>query len=345
MRRLVLAALAALSFAVGPARAEDPFTVSGIAVDATAASSAVAQTIAINSGRPKAWTVLVRRLTKQADWAKLIPLDDLTLQRLVSGYSVQNERRSTTRFVADVTFSFNPDAVRRLFRADNVAYVDTSMPPVLAIPMAPDYAAHGAWTNLLASRRGSAPIVLPVGDALDASELNGIKFDTVSWQDLQPVAQRQHAADAYLALAVPAKDKITVKLRRVGPGVSPPIPDVVVPLQPNEPAPQAYAAAADAAIAAIANAWKLRAAIDFSARAKLTADVAIDSPPAWGALLQKLAAVPIITDVNVLGMNTGQARLVLTYAGTADQLHDMLSDANIDLSQRDGRWWLSVSSS
>jgi len=345
MRRLVLFAFALLVLAAGPAAAEDPFTVSGIGVDASAASAAVAQTIAINSGRPKAWSVLVRRLTKEADWPKLLTVDDLTLQRMIRGYTVQDERRSTTRFVANITYVFNPDAVRRLFRADNVAYVDTSMPPVLVVPMAPGYAANGAWTGLMAARRSAAPIVLPVGDGLDASELDGIKFDTVSWQDLQPVAQRQHAGEAYLALAIPAKNQITVKLRRVGPGASPPIPDVVVPVAANEPAPQAYAAAADATAAAIANAWKLRAAIDFSQRSKLTAEVAIQSPQSWGALLQKLGTVPVVTDVTIVGMDAGEARVALTYAGSADQLHDMLTGANLDLSQRDGRWWLSDTSS
>ena len=75
----------------------DPYSVSGIVVDASASSATQAQTIAINSGRARAWTTLYRRLAKQEDWSRQPTLDDTTLQRLVRSYLVSNERRSTTR--------------------------------------------------------------------------------------------------------------------------------------------------------------------------------------------------------------------------------------------------------
>src|SRR5258708_7759374 len=80
--------------------ADDPFAVSGIAVDATAASSTEAQTIAINSGRPKAWDILFRRLVRRQDWGKRPQLDDLGIQRLIRTYVPSQEKRSTTRYVA-----------------------------------------------------------------------------------------------------------------------------------------------------------------------------------------------------------------------------------------------------
>ena len=48
----------------------------------------------------------------------------------------------------------------------------------------------------------------------------------------------------------------------------------------------------------------------------------------------------MVTDVNVAAMNIGQARIVITYAGTTAQLSDFLSQATLALTSRDGIWWL-----
>src|ERR1700755_1531200 len=103
----VLGLVAAL--AAAPALAEDTYTVSNIHVDATAASSTEALSLAIASGRPKAFQILYRRLTRQQDWARQPNLDAAALLRISRGYNVANERRSTTRYVADVTYLFNPN--------------------------------------------------------------------------------------------------------------------------------------------------------------------------------------------------------------------------------------------
>ncbi|MBI3677484.1 MAG: DUF2066 domain-containing protein [Proteobacteria bacterium] len=345
-RQLVSLAFALLCLVpVAAFAADDPYSVSGIAVDATARSSTEAQNIAINSGRPKAWDVLFRRLVRQEDWAKRPQLDDLGIQRLISTYIPKEERRSTTRYVAKITYVFNPDAVRRLFRSASIAYADMgASKPVLIIPMAPRYAVHGAWTNLFANRNaGSVTFALPVGDVIDASMLGALDFNTASWQDLEPIASRVKAADAYLALATASNGKIVVKLRRLSAGTSPPIPDVVVTNAPGTPGPQAYANAANAAALAIANDWKSRSAVDFGKHNKLVAEVRIESLEQWGGLLQKIGTVQLVTDVGVQAMNIGEARIAIGYAGSLDQLKENLAQAHIDLAQRAGTWWLSQS--
>src|SRR5690349_7323136 len=110
---LALAFAALLSL---PAQAADPtFTVSGIHVDASAASAAAAQAIAIDQGRPKAWDILYKRVARQTDFTKEPKLDAIALRGLARGYTVANERRSTTRYVAGLcghagaAHSANPD--------------------------------------------------------------------------------------------------------------------------------------------------------------------------------------------------------------------------------------------
>jgi len=143
---LLLAVVSASAVSNGFA-ADDPYAVSGIKVDATAQSAVVAQTMAINSGRARAWQTLYRRLTKQQDWGRQPALDDVTLQRLVRSYQSRDQRSSTTRFVANMTYIFNANAVRRILQQANLAYSDATARPVLVIPLAPGWSAQTPWTR------------------------------------------------------------------------------------------------------------------------------------------------------------------------------------------------------
>ena len=126
----------------------DLFTVSDIHVDVVGKSSTEAYTNAIAEGRPRAFQILFRRLTQQKDWARQPVLDAAGLQRISRGYDVANERRSTTRYVADVTYRFNPDAVARLLRSANIAFTQGGASRILVVPMAPNVTG-GAWAQAL----------------------------------------------------------------------------------------------------------------------------------------------------------------------------------------------------
>ena len=347
----ILAVLAFLLLLVSggfhPALAQENglFTVSGVHVDASGASSTEALNAAIAQGRAKAFQIIYRRLTRQADWPRQPTLDAAGLLRLGRGFSIANERRSTTRYVASMTYVFNAELVRRLLRSQNIAFVDTTAKPVLVVAMAPGYEPHSAWAMALANPKyqsGEVPILPP--DAND-NLLGGLDFDTAQWPSVQPAAAHIHASDAFLARLTPGKGSLTVSLRRLAMGAPAPIPDVVVGVKPGEPQAAALAAAADATAAAIVEAWKSRSAVDFSKRLRLTADVRLDSVADWGAILQRLGQIPTISDVNVVAMDTGEARIAITYVGTPDQLQAYAGQNDLGLTNADGTWQLALRAS
>lgn len=349
MRRHLSFLILMLVFALGVsgARATDaPFTVSGVKVDASAASASEAFRIAVDGGRHAAWDTLVHRLTREADWARVPAIDDDSLRKMISGYQVANEMRSTTRYVAEVTYTFNGDMVRQFLRGANIAYAVSAAPPLLVVPLAPSYSPSSPWTAAWAANRmaaGTVPLQVPTGDALDATILDPIAFDTGAWSDVQPAASRVHASQAALVLAGPVSaGHMTVSIRILSPAAPQVLPPVQVPVVPGAPAANIYADAVTAAGGAIGEAWKTRSAIDFNHRSTLTAEVRLDSLAQWGAIQQKLAMVPVVTNVNVAALSIGEARIVLSYAGSPVQLKDFLSQAALELSSRDGVWWLSA---
>jgi len=342
-KTLLLLALGALFAGSLPAQAADPpFTVSGVHVDASAASSTEAYNAALADGRPKAWQILYRRLTRQQDWTRLPDLDAAALVRIMRGYTVANERRSTTRYVADVTYQFNPDAVARLLQGAGIAYTQGAPRRVLIVPMSPGFQL-GPWAQALnAPSLRDSVVPFSIAESADASGLKDVNFDNANFADVGAAAKRVGAVEAALVQVENGSGKLTVNIRRLGPGEAPTTISVDVPLVQNPAA--TYPAAASAAISAIEDMWKTRSAIDFSQRGRLTVNVRTSSLTQWGAIQTALSGVDNITNVTVNAMDIGYAQITITYTGSSQQLRQVLGDSGLTLAPVRGQsaWTLAM---
>jgi hypothetical protein len=335
---LLFAAPALLIGAV-PARAQDSlYTVSGIHVDATAQSSTEAMNAAIAQGRGKAFQILYRRLTRQADWARQPALDAAALLRISRGYNIANERRSTTRYVADATYTFNPDAVVRTLRAAQIAFSQVSAKRILVIPMSPGVG-HGPWAQaLMAPAFRDSQVPFTVSAPEDDASLAALNLDAATWNDVAGVAMKNHVTEVGLVQALYANGKMTVNIRRLSMGQQPVKTSVDVPML--QTVGTTYPAAAQAAVRAIEDLWKTRSAIDFSQRGRLTVDVHIAGLAQWGEIQTALGTVGNVTGVTVTAMDMNYARINLTYQGGIDQLREAMGGAGLSLTNRGGQWML-----
>ncbi len=323
-----------------PAAVADPtFEVSGIHVDASAKSVAEARTAAVASGRPTAWNILFRRLTRQQDWTRQPALDAATLQKMVIGYLPSNERRSTTRYVADMTYTFNSEMVARVLQSAGIPYTSVAAKRVLLVPMAPGFARGSSWTAAFASPRfatAPVPFALPPGDAADMTYLAGLNFDTANWEQVATVAARIRATEALLVQATPAGNKLQVTIKRLGQGEMPMKTSFEVPLLQSATA--TYPGAADATMRAIDDMWKNQKAVDYGQKGKLTAAVRIASLGQFASLENAITSVPNVASVNVAAMDVGEARLTISYIGSPEQLKAALAQAGVLLRASGGSW-------
>ena len=337
MRRLFPALFLLFAALALPSSASDAtYTVSGVHVDASGYSSGAAQSIAFVQGRPKAFQILFRRLTRQQDWDKQPALDDVQLQRLIRNFQVSDERRSTTRYTAVISYNFNPAAVARVLRASNVAFTQSTARRILLVPMNPSYMRSSAWTNAFTAPRFAdavVPFSLPSGEASEAGTLAHLDFQSATWSDVASIALRVHATEAVFALIQFGNraQRVVVTVKRVGIGETPMQSSANVPYL--QTAASTMPAAADAAMSAIAELWKDKAAVDFSQRGTLTVDVKIGSLSQWAGIQNALGAVSNVTGSRVVAMDIGEARLQLAYLGTTDQLRDALAQAGLQLNQ------------
>ena len=138
-------------------------------------------------GRPEAWSRIYRRLTPSAMWGRQPRLTDAQLFRLIRSFEVAGERRSTTRYLADVTFHFNPVAVRA---------ASSSVGHLLYRSTFPSCAGHSrgramrrfdpmstwaaAWSDE-SHRQGLVPMILPEADAENDEVLSRTDLAQADW--------------------------------------------------------------------------------------------------------------------------------------------------------------------
>lgn len=304
----------------------DLFTISGVRVDATAESAIVARDAAMTQGRPQAWTKLFRRFTAQAVWGKQPQLDDNQLLRLVRSFEVAGERRSTTRYLADVTYHFNPVAVRLVLRQARIAYTETRSKPALVIPIVDGKSLDmtGAWAMAWkdpAFTQGLVPMILPLADAEDMALLSREDLTQLDWMGFEPLTTRYNA-DAII-LAIASDDGNTVQSIEISQAARTPASFAF--------AESTFTADAEAVAERVAEAWKTRTSLDFSTRGHLVADVQFNSLAQWARIRAQLRAVRAVSDVDVVGLAANEAEIDLTYFGRVEQLQEALAQQSLTL--------------
>jgi len=124
-------------FTAGFAHADDPFTVTAIPVDATGDSPIEAQTLAIRDGQARAANILLNRLTVESErLAKdAVPISEDNAAKMIRAMEIDNEKRSSTRYLGDISVAFNPSAMQAYIRQSNLTMISSQARDRLVLPL------------------------------------------------------------------------------------------------------------------------------------------------------------------------------------------------------------------
>ena len=117
-------------------RTKNPvYTVSNFEVWAEAKDAVAAKRAALSDGRSVALSLLLKRLTLFSSYDHLPKLDDKALSKIITSLSVQNEKNSTTEYLATMDFKFSAKGVKTLLRKNQIPFWDRQAKEVLIIPV------------------------------------------------------------------------------------------------------------------------------------------------------------------------------------------------------------------
>ncbi|NWH09040.1 MAG: DUF2066 domain-containing protein [Alphaproteobacteria bacterium] len=332
----------------------DLYTVADVPVDATAGSAIEARDIAIANGRVAAWTQLWQRLTPQPEWGKIPALSSQQLDDMIVGINVANERRSSTRYLANITYTFNEGQVQSILRGSNASYSAAQAEPYLVIPLlvglegrklwGDDNEWANAWRTVNLSG-ALVPMLVPSGDVEDLAVVNADNATTLGWPEYAPMAIRYEAARVLVAQAVHDGANVVVTTSALSPAGR---VDQTYTITPNPMVAEddaALFARAIGEISAKADAeWKTQTAASAGQVGDLNASVTFASLGEWGRIRQALSRTPTIQNLRISGFSAAGAAIGITYQGTPQQLQATLAAQGLALTETAGQWTLTGAS-
>lgn len=146
--------LAGMQGLVAPAAAapqDAAYTIGNYPVDATAQDAVRAKDKALADGQQAAFRSLLKRIVPVTAYQRLKRLPQVKAADLIDGVAVRSERNSSTQYIANLDFSFQPQAVRNLLRREGVPFIDAQAPKTVVVPVLRDtggaYLADKSWTD------------------------------------------------------------------------------------------------------------------------------------------------------------------------------------------------------
>jgi uncharacterized protein DUF2066 len=335
----------------------DVYEVSGVAVDVTAETAAVARDKALADGHEQAFRRLLLRLTLKSDHDRLPGFKADAVAPYVQDFSIAKEKASTTRYLASLNFRFKRTEIRNLLMDYGFRFAETPSKPVLVLPVYREAGAHLLWDTPNPWRQawdaqppaaGLVPMILPLGDLSDIAAIGAEQAVGGDIQRLNAIAKRYGTDDSLVVLASRVTDfrgteSLEVTISRYG---SPGGEQTLVRIfsaAPEEPLAALLDRAALEIMVEVEDAWKRDNQLDFGNPALIAVTIPVGGLADWLAIRQRLAGVASIRYTDVVLMSRSEVRANLHFVGSAEQLALALAQADLMLSESEqGVWTMQI---
>jgi hypothetical protein len=362
-------AVVAIFLASGLAFADDTdFTIGNVHVDVTAASALAAKDQAQTEGQAQAFETLMTRLGVGKPHLTPAQVTDM-----VVGFEVANERTSTVRYVADLTYHFNPAAVRRMLASPDI--MATAAPVkrglvVLPVLIGSDGRAElwddpnpwrDAWIGN-AGKQGLIKIVVPEGDLPDVAAIDAPKAVAGDRAALKAISARYNNGDVLVVqgkFGPPGQfDMQAVRYSADNPAPGPTV-QLMTTAKPGENETQQLARSVGYV------AWKVSQLPASASPAPATASAGPATPTTnspsgggnggtvaatlasgslgdWVMVRKRLSGIPAVSDAALVSFDRGSMHIAIRYTGARDQLRSALDAHGLELAGGEPNWTLTI---
>lgn len=330
----ILSAVIIIMFSAVSAFAEDPYIVRNVHVDATAKNALEAQTLAISQGQVQAANILIERMSLASERASkgFRGVSQADGMKMIRAQEIANEKRSTNRYLGDVTFAFNPNAISQYMRVNGLTLVATQSRRRLVIPVLDG---AGLWDGNEWSQAWQAArfenTLTPMGTITPRPGLerfiNDRSAKSPSLKNLQAIGQLFGVEQVLIAVAQPTYQGYTVRLKDVAldSGAS-------RTLGPFKGVTAEVAALA--VVSALENDWKTSSVTTSSSKSvTMPVSVLYRSQAEWLQLQDVINGSAQIRSARLEAMSKRGASMVLTYGGDIERLRTELAYKGVRLDE------------
>jgi hypothetical protein len=338
-----------------PQSAAAVFTVSDIAVDATARDAVGARAQAVREGQQAGLDRLLRRLVPAADAAHLPRAASLPIDDYVQSFQIADEELSSTRYIAELTVAYDPDAVRALLRDGGFAFAQSVSMPVVVLPLyetgqgARLWQDDNPWWQAWADHMDPGQLlrlVLPLGDLEDMAMVSPAQAQAGDPAALANLAARYGAEDTLVVTARteggPEPEEVSAvrfEARRIGREQQQEGQPLSLAVGPDRPLDAALALAVEQIQASLDERWKSANLLRFDQGGLMLVDVPIARLADWVAVKQSLERLPEVSEIAMASFARDHVSLEIRYIGDEVHLEQALARLGLALT-REGESWL-----
>jgi hypothetical protein len=351
---LVLAFQAGLALAQSADKIKSVYSVRGVKVDANADTAAAAQKIALAEGQNIAAERLLKRITPLSRHADLPEADSAYVANLVQSMEVSSEKRSSTRYLADLVFNFRRGAVRRLLRNLGIPFSETMSKPVLVLPVYDRAGAanlwddpnpwRDAWRGIDNSNR-FVPLIVPEGGLHDMGAISVDQAVNADAGRLAAIAARYKVETVIIVHAVQRRnlasgtDQLNVAIQRFSSSEDSTVVETFEG-KVGETLADLLGNAAYGVASLIEENWKRATRLGFSERGPLSVHLKLSDLADWVMLKRRLEAIAAVDQVELRELTRNSAQVFLHHLGDEHALMVALTQSDLSLKQEEGFWVL-----
>ncbi len=328
------------------------FTVDNIEVDVTDDNALSAREKAFDEAQILAFKKLVARLSPSGyDQMSAAAVDINSISSMIKDYEILDEKISNVRYVGNYTFRFRASAVKKFFSGKSLNYSDLQSEPVMILPFYQMNGRYDLWSynNLWKSAwdrsgRGRAlvPIVVPVGDLQDVSDMRDDQALSYEYARLQNLIKRYGAKEAVIAVAVPdsgfmqvlqsgglVQGSLIIHLYRTD-GYTPVlVKQFYVQADPStmSSSKDVFDIAVERVQKLLRDNWKAQTMVNAGNINQVQLRIPLGSLQEWIKISKKLKALSTVNDVVVKSMSSKRVLVALSYEGDINRLQLSLSKA------------------
>lgn len=332
------------------AQSADVYRVSNIEVEATASSAVRARQAAIFEGHAAALKVLLHRITLPEDWTRLPRLSGKEAQLLAIGYTMAEERNSSTNYIGRISVRFVASRVQNILKENDIPFGDVQSSPTLVVPVydLPN-GRRLVWDNKNVWREAWArpdigesltPFILPVGDLDDIVILPARSASVKNRAALFKLAKRYKAKRVLLAHAklgeVNFKGQksyaLGVKLNVLTDKNNSASDEVMnFAISSNDGPIKLARLGVDDVLRMTGITWKRRIIIHHNEVNEREVGITFRSLLEWQKIRKLLDSISVISEYQVHRLDSKNALLLFNYSGSKEILSLALKQKNLEL--------------
>lgn len=346
----VLTTIIALQFTTPSAGLADIYEIKNLGVDATAKDAQQAKIAALKSGQEAAFNLLVKRLAVVDDPAKLPQFTSAEVARLLAGLTIEEEKTSSTRYIAKLTVRFRAELVKKFLSQFKIPFADQQAAPVLLLAVwevkpnpvlwdSPNPWRDG-WSKIDAAN-SITPITIPLGDLTDIAMLSAQDALAGESEKVDQLKARYGTDHAIIARAKPSGDGTAIIVNVQGTSPMGPIEFIeTYPVTERNYSGVSFQVARDF-LAALELRWKQENQ-NGQGRPGQVYSIAVpfSSLQEWQSLRSDITAANGVGGVEIQSLSARGALVKLKFGGDADALVEELALRGLSLTNVGDAWVL-----